>query len=82
LVSHGRPKAWISREIGGAGRSLQIARTGGGLIRRESAEAIAALHARIGDRVPPARQWRTELPTLDAILAAEESGRDAMDGAA
>lgn len=70
LVQRGWPKAWISREIGTGGRALQIGQTGS-QVRRESAEAIAALHAAVGNRTPPRRRSRSALPTLAQILAAE-----------
>lgn len=70
LLSRGWPKAWISRELNG-GPALQIGRTPSGPVRRETADAIAALHAAIGERRPPQRQHRTSLPRLADILVNE-----------
>jgi superfamily II DNA or RNA helicase len=83
LTRRGWPASWINRELGGTG-PLQIAKTGSGLIKRSKAEAIAALHDRIGDRVAP-RLWHAAVPPLDDILAAEQAagpGSPALERAA
>jgi hypothetical protein len=69
LVARGWSKAWISRELGGDGRALQLGRAG--VIRRANATAIAALHARVGNRRAPAR-WRAGLPRLEEVLVGEQ----------
>ncbi|MFI2663231.1 DEAD/DEAH box helicase [Micromonospora carbonacea] len=70
LVGRGWPQAWIARELGKNTAWLQIARPGRP-VRRETAEAVAALHAAVGHRLPPPRRQRTSLPTLAEILADE-----------
>ncbi len=78
LVRRGFPKSWISRELGGDGRALQIGKTGGATVRRETAEAVAALHAAVGQRVAPPRQRRASLPTLAELLANEQPAARAV----
>lgn len=76
MVARGWPKAWISREIGQDGRSLQLKRT---RISRANAEKVAELDSRLGrTRRPPMRKSsRTgpgpSLPTLDQLLADNEA---------
>jgi superfamily II DNA or RNA helicase len=71
LLAAGWTKAWISREIGGDGRALQVGRTASGVVRRETAEAVAGLHARVGGRRAPDRGCRSGLPSLADILTSE-----------
>ncbi len=78
LVRRGFPKSWISRELGGDGRALQIGKTGGATVRRETAEAVAALHAAVGQRVAPPRQRRASLPTLAELRADEQPAARAV----
>lgn len=70
LVRRGFPKAWISAEIGGDGRALQIGRTD--TVQRRTADAIAALYTAVGDRVAPRRRGRSAVPSLAEIVAAEQ----------
>jgi superfamily II DNA or RNA helicase len=77
LADLGYPKAWISRELSGStGRvSLQIGRGPGGgkYVRRETAEAVAALYERVAGRQAPSWPDRTRaLPPL-ADLEAEQA---------
>ncbi len=70
MVMRGWPKAWIARELGGAGLALQLQRD---RMSVQSAEKVAELDRRLGrTRRPPARAMRSSLPTLDEILAAEQ----------
>lgn len=71
LVRRGWPKAWISRELGGNGKALQVGRSGSPVVSRKSADAVAGLVRRIGDRVPP-RRGRRMLPPLDEIITSEQ----------
>lgn len=79
LTGRGWPKAWISRELGKDGRALQIAQPGKP-VRRETAEAVAALHKAVGRRIPPPRRQREPLPTLAEILADEQGTGKTVGG--
>lgn len=68
MLARGWPKAWISREIGQGGRALQLKRTE---VSVQNARAVEDLHRRLGRRASPPREWRTGLPSLEEILAAE-----------
>lgn len=71
MLMRGWPKAWISRELGGDGRALQLNRD---RMSVRSAEKVAELDRRLGrTRRPPPRAVRAVLPTLDELLAAEQT---------
>jgi hypothetical protein len=77
LIVRGWPKAWLSRELGGDGRALQLSRTE---ISARNAAAVADLHAQIGDwprrRAAEASRTRDSATCSTTRAPARGPGRD------
>lgn len=64
LLERGWPKRWIAQEAG-MGASLQLSRD---LVNAASAQRIAELHARVGNRTAPPRRPRRPVPPLAELV--------------
>lgn len=72
LIGRGWPKAWIARELGRDGVSLQLSRVS---VTAQNARLVAELHRRLDGVAVPRRRVRKPLPTLAELEAQSQRDR-------